>query len=264
MRMSTHDHDRGHDLVHNGVTNRYYLDGDGAAIPLVLLPGGSLNATYLAPLAHRLAEAGHTVVRVDARQPPTDPEVTVTMHDLARDVVAVMDHVGVSVCWVAGHAFGNRVARAVALDFPDRVEGVILLAAGGVVPPEAAAQEALRTAFSDAPDHEMAQAMTYMVGDPADATPAWNAISVARNGALGPMQATASAVTPQDEWARLAPGTKALIIQGSKDHIAPPANGENLAAEYRDQVTLLSIEGAGHLFAFLHPDQTARLILDHI
>ncbi|MFV0452078.1 MAG: alpha/beta fold hydrolase, partial [Propioniciclava sp.] len=223
------DADAGQDFTHDDITNRYYLDGAGDGVPIVLLPGGSLKATYLAPLARQLARAGHRVARVDARQPPTDPDQTVTMHDLAADVAAVMDHLDLPTCWVAGHAFGNRVARAVALDHPDRIEGVILLAAGGVVPPVDEAQEALRTAFSDAPEAQMEQAMTFMVGDPADAGSAWQAIKVARAGRLGPMQSTASTITPEDEWATLVPGKPTMIIQGSKDQIAPPANGEKLA-----------------------------------
>lgn len=242
--------------------SKYYDEGQGT--PIVVLPGGSLNSTYLAPLAKALATAGHRVVRIDARRPPTDPTEVVTMHDLAGDVIAVMDELELSEAWVAGHAFGNRVARAVALDHPDRVTEVILLAAGGTVQPTGEAQKALHTAFTDAPESEMLKAMTYMVGDPKNAEAAWEAIKVARDGSLAVMQGQAIKITPPDEWARLVPGKKALIIQGSKDQIAPPANGEQLAKEYPGQVTLVSIDGAGHLFAFLRPDETAKAILDNI
>lgn len=238
----------------------HYIDEGPGVAPVVLLPGGSLNISYLAPVAHALVKAGHRVVRVDAvrhRGP-------VTMHDLADDVVAVMDALDLPPSWIAGHAFGNRVARTVALDHPDRVLGVILLAAGGTVAPSPEAQDALRITFSDVSDDDAVKAMVYMVGNPDDAASAWKAIKVARDPQLGAEQRQADISTPEDEWAGIAPGKPALIIQGSHDRMAPPANGEQLAKKYPDQVTLLSIEGAGHLFPFLHPDETAHLIESHI
>jgi pimeloyl-ACP methyl ester carboxylesterase len=53
------------------------------------------------------------------------------MHDLAQDVVDVMDHIGLGHAWVGGHAFGGSVARAVSLDHIDRVGGVLLLGVEG-------------------------------------------------------------------------------------------------------------------------------------
>ncbi|MFV0463490.1 MAG: alpha/beta fold hydrolase [Nostocoides sp.] len=240
----------------------YYDEGSGPAI--VLVPGGSLDSTYLKPFAQALVDGGHRVVRVETRRPPVDPDESVSMHDLADDVVEVMDELGLEQCWVAGHAFGNRVARTVALDYPDRVEGVILLAAGGAVPPSAQAQEALRIAFSDVPDAEALQAMEFMVGDPHDVPAAWQAVKQARDPSVGDMQRRALIDTPSDEWARLATGKRAVVIQGTRDQIAPPANGDQLAAEYPDQVRLVTIDDAGHLFPLLNPTATAKAILDNI
>lgn len=239
---------------------RYVDIGEGDP-PIILLPGGSLNSSYLKPLAKKLADAGHRVVRVDSVKHDED---SVTMHVLAKDVIDVVNELGLGKCWIAGHAFGNRVARAVALDYPQQVEGVILLAAGGTVAPSEGATEALKIAFSDVSEAEAEKAMEYMVGDPKEAKPAWEAIKAARDPSLGAEQRQANLATPPDEWARIAHGTRAIIIQGSNDQMAPPANGEQLAKENPDNTTLLSIEGAGHLFAFIHPDATAKLILDNI
>lgn len=186
------------------------------------------------------------------------------MHDLAGDVAEVMDDLDLDPAWVAGHAFGNRVARALALDHPNRVLGVVLLAAGGTVDPSPEAQEALQIAFADVPDDQAVPAMRYMVGDPDEAGSAWEAIKVARDPSLGAMQRQAVMGTPQDEWARIAPGTRAVIVQGTRDQIAPPANGQQLADDLPEQVRLVPIECAGHLFPFLQPEATARAILDHL
>ncbi|MFV0307691.1 MAG: alpha/beta fold hydrolase, partial [Desertimonas sp.] len=220
----------------HGVSIPYLDEGDGP--PIVLLPGGSLDISYLARLAAALTAGGMRVVRVGARTPPTDPDVTVSMHDLAADVLATMKHLDLPKAWIAGHAFGNRVARTVALDQPDRIAGVVLLAAGGTVQPSPEAADALRIAFSDVSHDEAVSAMRYFVGDPADAESAWDAIDEASTPVLGAMQRQAVMTTPQQEWASLVPGMDVLIIQGSKDQIAPPANGEELARSAPDQVTL--------------------------
>lgn len=241
---------------------QYASTGSGTVI--VLLPGGSLNISYLEPLADRLADGGLRAIRIGARTPPHNPDETVTMHDLARDVVDVMDHLGVDASWIAGHAFGNRVARTVALDHTDRIDGVVLLAAGGTVQPSPEAAQALQIAYSDATEDQAIGAMEYFVGDPKDAAAAWAYLKPARDFHVGAMQRNAVVATPAPEWAALAPGMPVLIIQGTKDQIAPPANGEELAKEYPDQVKLAWIEGGGHLFSVIHPNQTAAAIVGEI
>ena len=58
-----------------------------------------------------------------------------TMHDFAGDVAAVIEYLGAPAT-VLGNAFGNRVARCTAGDFPDLVERIILVCAGGQVEPD--------------------------------------------------------------------------------------------------------------------------------
>lgn len=237
-------------------------DGDGPA--LVLIPGGSLGIDYLGTLASVLAEEGFRVLRIGSRRPPAKTATTVTMHDLAQDVIDVMDHRRLEDAWIGGHAFGNRVARTVALDHTDRVNGVLLLAAGGSVQPTGEATAAVGVIFSDADDEQTRAAMPYLVGDPADAERAWVLVKHSRIGALGPMQAAAVAATPEAEWAGLAPGVPVLIVQGTEDKVAPPANGEQLQASASDRASLAWVPGAGHLFAATHPGETAAVIEDYL
>lgn len=253
--MSHHDTE-----TSNGQLAHFIDEGTNDIEPIVMLPGGSLNISYLGPLSKSLVAAGHRTVRIDAVHHKDD----VTMHDLADDVVAVMDELALPKSWIAGHAFGNRVARTVALDYPDRVLGIILLAAGGTVAPSDDAKEALKTAFSDVPEKQAEESMVYFVGDPKDADKAWDGVKDARDPSLGAMQRQANISTPPDEWARISPETTAIIIQGSHDQIAPPANGEQLAAKNPDNTRLLSLKGAGHLFPMIRPDETAKLIVDNI
>src|SRR4051794_41857316 len=56
-----------------------------------------------------------------------------TLHDLAGDVAGVIKAIGCGPAHLVGHAFGNRIARCLAVDQPPLVRSVTLLAAGGVL-----------------------------------------------------------------------------------------------------------------------------------
>ena len=63
------------------------------------------------------------------------------MHQHARDLVAVLDHVGVDDAVIAGHSMGGFVAALFASDFPDRTRAAVLIEGGpafmGPLSPEA-------------------------------------------------------------------------------------------------------------------------------
>ncbi len=208
----------------DGRAVRYIVDGEGEGPVLVLLPGRGLEITYLGTLAMVLEEEGFRVVRISARR-----TAAATMHDLAQDVIDVLDHLGFDDAWIGGHGFGGTVARTVALDHADRVNGVLLLTVDGA------------GALTDDVTGEL----------PADA-------------AVAGMQAAALAATPEAEWATVAPHHPILIIQGSHDQIAPPDNGEQLRAAAPHLVSLTTIEGAGHLFVSTHAGETGFLIEDYL
>ncbi|WP_455133062.1 alpha/beta fold hydrolase [Microbacterium aurum] len=114
-------------------TERQIFEPDGRAVPyldegagpvVVLLPAAGLDFAYLGTLGSILVEEDFRVIRIGTRTAQTD---AVTLHDLAQDVVDVLTGLGVDDAWVGGHAFGGAVARTIALDHHDRVNGVLLL-----------------------------------------------------------------------------------------------------------------------------------------
>ena len=101
----------------------YVDEGDGPA--LVLTVGGPLEADSLAVVSHILVDQGFRIVRVGAR---ADAERTLeSASELAKDALAVIDHVGLGDTWVGGHGFGGTVARLVAADHGHRIDGLLLL-----------------------------------------------------------------------------------------------------------------------------------------
>lgn len=56
------------------------------------------------------------------------PDLPYRMADYAADAAALMDHLGWQSCAVLGESFGGMVAQHLALDFPGRVEKLVIVA----------------------------------------------------------------------------------------------------------------------------------------
>lgn len=206
-----------------------YID-EGAGPAVVLLPAAGLDFAYLGTLASILVEEDFRVVRMGSRAGGP-----ANMHDLARDVVDVLTDLGIDSAWIGGHAFGGGVARTVALDHHDRVNGILLL---GVDAGEAVDRTAeLAAVFGD---------------------------DYAPDAALEALQTAALASTPTPEWAAIAADTPTLVIQGTDDAITPADNGFVLQASAPALVSVKAVDGAGHLFVLTHPGETSWFIEDYL
>lgn len=112
------------------VTLEVYVEGTGPA--LVVLPsygrGGGGDFDFF---ASKVSAAGFTVLRPQPRGIAGSKGKMdgVTLHDLAADIALVTRSLGAGSAIVLGHAFGNGVARMMAVDHPSLVRGVILAAA---------------------------------------------------------------------------------------------------------------------------------------
>lgn len=99
----------------------------GSGPPLLLLHGHPQTHVMWHKIAPRLAR-DFTVVAPDLRgygdssKPPTTPDhEPYSKRAMARDQVALMQHLGFDRFFVAGHDRGGRCAYRLALDHPDRV-----------------------------------------------------------------------------------------------------------------------------------------------
>jgi pimeloyl-ACP methyl ester carboxylesterase len=239
-----------------------FSHGEGVAI--VMLPGGSLAVGYLADLAEALAAAGFRAIRMNPRGAgaSTGPMEGLTFHDFAIDVAGVIDDLDVGPAFVLGHAYGNRIARTVAADYPDKVRGVILIAAGGKVAPSPDAQLALKTVFTPtSSEAAVLDAMRWMVGDPANAGRVWERFKGDRSPAAAGAEMAAAQETPIEDWWSPPGDTPYLVIQGLKDEVAPVANGHLLKDELGDRVTLVDIPDAGHLQPLEAPGPVADAVI---
>ena len=206
----------------------------GSGTLALLLPGrGGSGIEQFLPLGRGLAEAGFRAIAINPRGvgSSTGPLENLSLHDLARDVAAVIDSLG-GPAHLIGRALGNRVARCVAVDYPYHVISVCLISAGGLFPAVMGPRNRARSSLP----------ITHTV-----------------SRAAGKSHEQAAQTTPVDEW--WAGGTgPIMVIQGLDDHVAPPENGRALAREFPDRVHLQEIENAGHLVLFEQPE----LVIGHI
>ena len=136
-------------LIKVGDANiQYFSQGQGEVV--VLLPGGSLTVGYMEGLAEALADAGYRAVRINFRGAgkSTGPSKGVTLHTLTADVAGVIEALNLQPANVAGHEFGNRVARTLAADRPELVRDVIVFAPGKIP------QRSARSATVASPSHD--------------------------------------------------------------------------------------------------------------
>lgn len=240
---------------------RVFVLGTGPSV--VMLPGLGRPSDDMAPLARRIAAVGYKAILPETRGigESTGPMEELTLHDFAADVVAAIRAAGGGKAILVGHAFGNRVARAVAAYHPERASAVVLLGASGKVGPTPEIQAAIdRGKAKDATREQRAEALRIASFGPGrDVTPwldGWN--ETVMKACLA-----AAAATPIAQWwtAGKAP---VLIIQGLADVAAPPANGRMLVEELGDRGQLIELEGVGHAIPVEAPDEVATVLLPYL
>jgi pimeloyl-ACP methyl ester carboxylesterase len=244
---------------------QYFSRGQGETI--VLLPGGTLTVGYLDGLAEALAEAGYRVAGINFRGSgkSTGSSNGVTLQTNADDVAGVVKSLKLGPVHMAGNDFGNRVARMFAASYPELTRSVILLAAGGKIPPKPAAERALMIIFNpQSTDADVLAVMPYLVADPADSARAWAIFKPSRDPGAASIERAAAEATPLEVWWAPPGKTKYLILQGAEDQIAPPENGVELKQELGMRATLVNVPGAAHLLPLEQPKITASHMITFI
>jgi 3-oxoadipate enol-lactonase len=113
----------------NGVELYYEVRGSGA--PLVLIGGLGQDVSEMSMLTGPLA-ASFQVIAVDNRGTgrSAKPAGRYSIEQMAADIAGLMDRLGLPRAHVAGMSMGGRIAMALALDWPGRVDRLILVATG--------------------------------------------------------------------------------------------------------------------------------------
>ena len=235
----------------------------GTGQTLVMLPGLGRSGHDLDAFAVALAAAGYRTVLPEPRGMGNSIGSLsgITLHDLAHDIAAVIEELCSGPVVVIGHAFGNRIARCLATDHPEKVDLVVLLSSSGKVQPTPEIAEAIRLAQAvDTPSDVRARAVQAAWFAPGSDTSPW------LNGwSQTVMQAylAAAAATPLSDW-WTAGNADGLIVQGLCDVSAPVANGRLLRDEIAGRATLIELPDVGHALPVEKPELCAETIVDFL
>ena len=259
-------------IATNGINLYYELHGSGPA--LVLIPGLGYNGWMYSHMIPGLAEH-FQVISIDNRGSGLSdkPAGPYTAQMLAADVIGLLDAFDLPKAHIVGHSMGGFIAQALAIDYPDRVDRLVLSATnfGGphhvpITPPAMAVLtdvsgdpiERLRRGivistapgFAEANPEFIESWVQYRVAHPID--PAGYQAQLAIG--LGLLSEAASF---EHKLGRVTAPT--LVLFGEHDAVVPPGNAELLAARLPNaRVEILP--NAGHVFPFETPEAANQAI----
>ena len=259
-------------IATNGINLYYELHGSGPA--LVLIPGLGYNGWMYSHMIPGLAEH-FQVISIDNRGSGLSdkPAGPYTAQMLAADVIGLLDAFDLPKAHIVGHSMGGFIAQALAIDYPDRVDRLVLSATnfGGphhvpITPPAMAVLtdvsgdpiERLRRGivistapgFAEANPEFIESWVQYRVQHPID--PAGYQAQLAIG--LGLLSEAASF---EHKLGRVTAPT--LVLFGEHDAVVPPGNAELLAAKLPNaRVEILP--NAGHVFPFETPEAANQAI----
>jgi 3-oxoadipate enol-lactonase len=226
----------------------------GQGAPVVLVMGLGCSSALWFRVAPQLART-HRVILLDNRGVGLTRTATVVVHrvpQMAADVAAVLDAAGERSAHVVGFSMGGMVAQQFAVDFPDRVRSLALLAThcGGLRAVQAAA-EVRRLLFAKGrmPPEEGLQAMrpyTYARQTPDALFDEDTLVRLANPPSVRGYEAQLFGLVGWSAWTDL-PRLRCptLVMHGLQDELIVPANAPILAGRIRD-AELVELPGASH------------------
>ena len=249
----------------DGANIAFYKSGPPSGSTVLLLSSLGRSVSDFNHLIASLNTAGYYTIAVDVRGVGNStfaPEQEhMTLFDLVHDIELTLHQAVVekdkSIA-VIGHAFGNRLARAFATMNADRVNSIVLIAAGGAQKLKAEQRQvkALRNSFNWTlfPPKRVTEIKYAFFADNNQVPSSWKRGWYSKSAKL---QVAAVKATPLSSWRSGGGVAPILVIQASMDRIAPAElTSTKLLADYPERVTVVTINQAGHA---LLPEQPKAL-----
>lgn len=244
----------------NGIELAYERRGSGT--PLLLVHGYPLDHTIWAPVAP-LLEADFDLILPDLRGfgQSASSGTPYLLTDLAADLAALADALGLERVALTGHSMGGYVALAFARLYPERVLGLGLVASQAAAdPPEKKVARYQAAARVEADG----------VGEVAGSMPALLTEAVSLQTRLRelilrqPPMSVAGALRAMAERPDSTPflpgfGFPVVIVHGLADRIVPVERAFEMRVTVKDG-HLTEIEGAGHMPIMEAPELTAEAL----
>lgn len=234
----------------------------GAGPLLMLLPSLGRPAEDFDPIARRLAETGFRVLRPQPRGigASTGPEYA-DLQDCAADIATVIEAEGGGPAFVAGHAFGNRVARMLATSRPDLVSAVSLIAANvGHAPSPPPIREAIRnSADATLPRDVRLAALRFAFFAPGNDPVSW--LEGWYPDVLAAQRAAGDRTSRKLDYA--GGGKPILYLQPDHDPLAHVEDAEVFRRENGARVSVVVVPNASHAAIAEQPEFIARALIEY-
>ena len=275
----------------SGLELEYDSFGDPARSPLLLVMGLSYQMIeWDDALCTLIADRGFWVTRFDNRDvglsskldelgPPNllavmsgTAAAPYTLEDMAQDLVALLDALGIEAAHIVGVSMGGMIAQLIAIGHPRRVLSLTSMMSTVGGPNVVQAQPALSAALVAPPGRTRDERVEHSVENrrlifgtvmPFDEDRARAKAERAVDRCFSPDGAArqlAAIIAAPDRTAalRLLP-MPTLVIHGDEDPLIPPANGRQTAAALPG-ARLILIPGMGHAL----PEQVWPQVVDAI
>jgi pimeloyl-ACP methyl ester carboxylesterase len=155
-----------------------YFETHGSGEPVIFIPGTGFSGNVWEPFQVPALSKSLQLISMDQRGcgRTSAPAGVYSIEQMAGDVAALMDHLGLASAHIVGHSMGGRIAQALATCFPRRVRSMILAASGSgpagrtgqdCVPglPFYLVSELVEKGFEEFVRHEVCETTTYFTTD---------------------------------------------------------------------------------------------------
>lgn len=249
-----------------------YTDYGGGGELVLMLPGmGSLRSEYRF-LAPRLQEAGYRAVTVDLRG-QGESSVPWQVYDtpaVGSDILALIDHLNAGPAHVIGNSYSPAPAIWAAVERPESVRSLVLIAAFAQEMKPNPFMKALSWFMLNNPWRARTWRMFYRTLYPTQKPPDFEhylddlTANLSEPGRFDAVKAFPTA--PRQPWAERMTQVSAptLVLMGTKDpdFANPVAEAQFLADQTGGRVMM--IEGAGHYPQSEMPEPTAEAVLEFL
>ena len=256
----------------------YYFEGSGP--PLLLISGFTSQASgWHDPFVERVQRQFATI-RYSHRGTGTSDRLSgeITYRDLADDAAGLLDTLGIERAHVLGVSMGGMIAQELALNHPQRVLGLVLgcTACSGVnseregvvrpapevlalltPKPELSREDQIRRSWPALTTPEFLESHPEVLEERLrrsliNATPVETAMR---------QMAAGQAFDAFDRLPSISAPT--LVIHGDRDVLVPVENAYVLKERIRG-AELRIVPGAGHLFTFELPEESAAAVVEFL
>lgn len=254
------------------ISLEYYTEGSGPPLLLIMGFAGSAHS-WGAPFVEQLTR-NFTVTRFSNRGTGDSdkPQEQPTIRTMADDSVALLDALGIGRSHVVGISMGGMIAQEVAINHPDRVNGLVLgcttLGRPTVVMADAETNAAMTPDMSLPVQDIIRKSWYALVSDGFVTTgheflegmiPRFLAHPTPMDSIMKQVVAIAGHNVAERDDVIAAP---TLVIHGDADRLIPPANGDQVAAKFKAE--LRTMPGLGHMFFWERPEESARIITEFL